>query len=119
MDLQKRFQVVRGIEEGLPAGDPLLVVPLDNPEKNVTAGPAVEVTRRNAAELIFAKTHRLATPKDREAHEQREAAQRQKIADEAYKAKSQYALPAELTKVVEAVLANAALVQPNKSEGGK
>lgn len=106
MNLREMYRARRAIADSLPAGNVFLVVPMDVPEKNVTAGDAVEVNRETAARLLFAKTHRLADAADVAAHEERESRTRNYMQEREYDRKQEFALPKELAGLVAAAVAN-------------
>lgn len=104
MDIFNYWKAVRAIEDSLPPEATLLVVSLDNVERMVNAGVICEVDRKSAAKLILGKTHRLANEKDKKIHEEREANARATILEDDFKRKQQFAMPRELTQLVEVAL---------------
>lgn len=114
MDIFNYWKAVRATEKSLPEGATLLVVSLDNAERMTNAGVICEVDRESAAKLIFGKTHRLANAQDKKAHEEREAGARESILADEFARKQQFAMPRELTALVEAALLGAANAKKEK-----
>jgi hypothetical protein len=65
-DLKKYWQEIRAIEQSL-AGD-VWLVSLENRARGQVAGSMAEVAAGAAAKLLYAKSHRLATDGEIEAH---------------------------------------------------
>ena len=70
-DLKKYWQEIRAIEKSLPAE--VWLVSLQNLAKGQVAGSIVEVTAAVAAKLLHAKSQRLATEGEIEAHKAQQA----------------------------------------------
>jgi hypothetical protein len=70
-DLKKYWQEVRVIEKTLP--EFVWLMSLDNPRRGQVGGCLAEVTASIAAQLLHAKSHRLATEEEIHLHKQREA----------------------------------------------
>lgn len=101
MNLQEYWAEVRRIEQTL-AQEEVWLVSERNTEKGTTPGQAVLCDRAAAAQRIYEKTHRLATPQEidqaRLAHEEA----RRRILEVEYERKQHFALPRELAALVEA-----------------
>jgi hypothetical protein len=69
-DLRKYWQEIRAIERSLP-GD-VWLMSLENRARGQVAGSLAEVAAAIAAKLLHAKSHRLATEKETEAHQTRQ-----------------------------------------------
>jgi hypothetical protein len=75
-DLKKYWQEIRAIEKSLPAE--VWLVSLQNLARGQTAGSMVETAAAVAAKLLHAKSQRLATEEEIQAHKaQQSEAQRQ------------------------------------------
>jgi hypothetical protein len=75
-DLRKYWQELRAIEAGLE--EFVWLMSVANPSKGQVGGSMVEVAAALAAKLLYAKSHRLATDEETEAHlSQQEEVQRQ------------------------------------------
>jgi hypothetical protein len=72
-DLKKYWQDIRAIQQSLPAV--VWLMSLENRAKGQVAGSMAEVAAAAAAKLLHAKSHRLATEEEIQAHltRQREA----------------------------------------------
>jgi len=70
-DLKKYWQEIRAIEKSLPAE--VWLVSLQNLAKGQVAGSIVEVAAAVAAKLLHAKSQRLATEGEIEAHKAQQA----------------------------------------------
>ena len=70
-DLRKYWQEIRAIEKSLPAE--VWLVSLQNLAKGQVAGSIVEVAAAVAAKLLHAKSQRLATDQEIEAHKAQQA----------------------------------------------
>ena len=70
-DLKKYWQEIRAIEKSLPAE--VWLVSLQNLAKGQVAGSIVEVAAAVAAKLLHAKSQRLATKGEIEAHKAQQA----------------------------------------------
>ena len=69
-DLKKYWQEIRAIEKSLPAE--VWLVSLQNLAKGHVGGAIVEVASAVAAKLLYAKSQRLATDEEVEAHKARQ-----------------------------------------------
>jgi cation transport regulator ChaC len=116
-NIREYWQLVNRVESQLPetvyitsqvtkTGDDLLDLDIELPARSKgnghVAGRVFHVSRQAAALLLVARSHRRSTPEEVQQwaaeQEQRKAA----IAAALYESKNQYALPPELTKLVEA-----------------
>lgn len=70
-DLKKYWQEIRAIEKSLPAE--VWLVSLQNLAKGQVAGAMVEVAAAVAAKLLHAKSQRLATDEEIQAHKAQQA----------------------------------------------
>ena len=70
-DLKKYWQEIRAIEKSLPAE--VWLVSLQNLAKGQVGGAIVEVAGAVAAKLLHAKSQRLATEEEIEAHKAQQA----------------------------------------------
>jgi len=70
-DLKKYWQEIRALEQSL-AGD-VWLMSLENRVRGQVAGSIVEVAAGQAAKLLHAKSHRLATEGEVETHQARQA----------------------------------------------
>ncbi len=70
-DLKKYWQEIRAIEKSLPAE--VWLVSLQNLAKGHVGGAIVEVAAAVAAKLLHAKSQRLATDEEIEAHKAQQA----------------------------------------------
>jgi 2,4-dienoyl-CoA reductase-like NADH-dependent reductase (Old Yellow Enzyme family) len=70
-DLKKYWQEIRAIEKSLPTE--VWLVSLQNLAKGQVGGAIVEVAAAAAAKLLHAKSQRLATDEEIEAHKARQA----------------------------------------------
>jgi hypothetical protein len=76
-DLKKYWQEIRAIEKSLPAD--VWLVSLQNPAEAQVGGAIVEVAAAVAAKLLHAKSHRLATEEEIQAHKARQNAAKRQI----------------------------------------
>jgi hypothetical protein len=65
-DLKKYWQEIRSLEQSLP--DYVWLTSLDHAAKGQVGGCIVEVAAAVAAKLLHAKSHRLATEEETQAH---------------------------------------------------
>ncbi len=65
-DLRKYWQELRSIEAGLQ--EFVWLMSVANPPKGQVGGSMVQVAAALAAKLLYAKSHRLATDEETEAH---------------------------------------------------
>jgi hypothetical protein len=65
-DLKRYWQEIRAIEESLP--EYVWLMSLDNPAKGQIGGSIVQAAAAVAAKLLQAKSHRLATDEETQAH---------------------------------------------------
>lgn len=70
-DLKKYWQEIRAIEKSLPAE--VWLVSLQNLAKGQVGGAIVEAAAGVAAKLLYAKSQRLATEEEIEAHKAQQA----------------------------------------------
>ena len=66
-DLRKYWQEIREIEKSLP--EFVWLMSVDNPSRGQTGGCTAQVTAAAAARLLHAKSHRLATDGEIQAHQ--------------------------------------------------
>ena len=79
MDTQMYYAALREQRETLAKVNPsgyLLVISLDDPQRNVTPGAVCEVSTADAARLLLDRTHRVCTPDEVQAYRDRQGATR-------------------------------------------
>ena len=76
-DLKKYWQEIRAIERSLPAE--VWLVSLQNLAKGQVAGSMVEAAAVVAAKLLYAKSQRLATEDEIEAHKAEQAETKRQV----------------------------------------
>jgi hypothetical protein len=82
MDTQMYYATLRAQRETLAKAHPsgyLLVVSLDDPQRNVTPGAVCEVSVGDAARLLIDRTHRVATPDEVNAYQNRQGVEQSRI----------------------------------------
>jgi hypothetical protein len=80
MDLKRYWQEVRALEGALP--DFLWLISLSDALRGRVGGAIVEVAAAQAALLLFAKTHRVATDEEIRDHSERDQAKRRAAEEE-------------------------------------
>ncbi len=79
-DLKKYWQEIRAIEKSLPAE--VWLVSLQNLAKGQVGGAIVEVASAVAAKLLHAKSQRLATEDEVQAHKAQQAGIQKQVLDQ-------------------------------------
>lgn len=82
MDTQMYYAALREQRETMAKANPsgyLLVISLDDPQRNVTPGAVCEVSTADAARLLLERTHRVCTPDEVQAYRDRQGAERARI----------------------------------------
>jgi hypothetical protein len=92
-DLKKYWQEIRAIEKSLPAE--VWLVSLQNLAKGQTGGAMVEAAAAIAAKLLHAKSQRLATEEEIEAHHAREAETQRQVFEQRMRSQGIAVIPVE------------------------
>jgi uncharacterized protein YcaQ len=80
MNIYEYWQGVNKLHDSLPPGDHLTVISVDYREKGITAGHVCIVERKDAARLIFDRTHRLAEPEEIDSDQRKQEERRAEAA---------------------------------------
>jgi hypothetical protein len=92
-DLKKYWQEIRAIEKRLPVE--VWLVSLQNLAKGQTGGSMVEAPATVAAKLLHAKSQRLATEDEIEAHKAREAETQRQVSEQRMRSQGIAVIPVE------------------------
>jgi hypothetical protein len=92
-DLKKYWQEIRAIEKSLPVE--VWLVSLQNLAKGQVAGSIVEVAAAVAAKLLHAKSQRLATGEEIEAHKALQAETQRQMFEERMRGQGIAVIPVE------------------------
>jgi len=92
-DLKKYWQEIRAIERSLPAE--VWLVSLQNLAKGQTAGAMVEAVAGVAAKLLYAKSQRLATEEEIQAHKAQQAEARRRVFEQRMRSQGIAVIPVE------------------------
>ena len=80
MDLKKYWAEIRALERSLP--EFLWLISMSDALRGRVGGAIVEVLAAQAALMLYAKTHRVATDEEIEEHREREEAKRRAAEEE-------------------------------------
>ena len=92
-DLKKYWQELRAIEKSLPAE--VWLVSLPNLAKGQVAGSMVEVAAAVAAKLLHAKSQRLATDDEVDAHKARQVETQRQVSEQRMRNQGIAVIPVE------------------------
>jgi hypothetical protein len=92
-DLKKYWQEIRAIEKSLPAE--VWLVSLQNLAKGQVGGAVVEVAAAVAAKLLYAKSQRLATPEEIQAHKALQSDTRRQVIEQRMREQGIAVIPVE------------------------
>ena len=92
-DLKKYWQEIRAIEKSLPAE--VWLVSLQNLAKGQVAGAMVEAAAAVAAKLLYAKSQRLATEEEIQAHKALQAATQRQVFEQQMRSQGIAVIPLE------------------------
>ena len=92
-DLKKYWQEIRAIEQSLPGE--VWLMSLENRAKGQVAGSMAEVAAAVAAKLLYAKSHRLATEEETQAHQARQADTQRQVFQQRLRDKGIAVIPVE------------------------
>ena len=92
-DLKKYWQEIRAIEKSLPAE--VWLVSMQNLAKGQVAGVIVEAAAAVAAKLLHAKSQRLATEEEIEAHKAAQAETKRQVFEQRMRAQGIAVIPLE------------------------
>jgi hypothetical protein len=92
-DLKKYWQEIRALEKSLPAD--VWLVSLENRAKGQVAGSIVEAAAAVAAKLLYAKSQRLATEEEIQAHKMRESGFRRQASEQRLRSQGIAVIPVE------------------------
>ncbi len=98
ISIHEYWQRVLAIAADLP--DIVTVIAEADSRTGAVGGAMCEVDKKTAAQLIFARSHRIATDQEIVAYEAAQAKERIRLTEVEYKKKQQYAMPPEMANIV-------------------
>ena len=115
ISIHEYWQRVLAIAADLP--DVVTVISEGDDRTGARAGAVCLCDAKTAAQLLFSRTHRVATEQEVVDHEKAQSDERVRLADVEYKKKQNFALPTELTNLIDMAVKGATRANKRENQG--
>jgi hypothetical protein len=114
ISIHEYWERVLAIAAKLP--DVVTVISEGDDRTGARAGAVCLCDAKTAAQLLFARTHRVATEQEIADHEKAQSVERTRLTEIEYKRKQNFALPSELTDLIRMAVKGATQEEVNTGE---